>query len=220
MKIVLLHAFPLDETMWTPQAEALAGYELAAPNLYDLPGNTVEAWAENLLDHLGGELVPVGASLGGYVALAMARRAPERIRALVLIGSRSGPDTPERRLVREQVLQTLREEGAEAFAAASPFDAPPGLSTEGLIRATEALRDRPDASDVVSSFGGPLLVVVGSNDELLSVDEAREIAASAPHGRLEVLEGAGHIVSQDEPKRFNAILRRFLDEVAAEATSG
>jgi len=45
---------------------------------------------------------------------------------------------------------------------------------------------------------------------VLPVDEARQIAESAPEGRFEVVEGAGHVVSVDAPERFNEILRQFL----------
>ena len=78
MRIVLLHAFPLDERMWAPQLEALEGEDVYAPSLYDLGGNSVDGWAEHVLERVEGELVVVGASLGGYVALAMARTSPDR----------------------------------------------------------------------------------------------------------------------------------------------
>jgi pimeloyl-ACP methyl ester carboxylesterase len=58
-----------------------------------------------------------------------------------------------------------------------------------------------------------LTVVVGDQDEILPVDEARQIAASAPDGRFEVVEGAGHVVSVDAPDRFNEILRELLSRV-------
>lgn len=214
MKLVLLHAFPLDETMWEPQRTALERFDVVAPNLYELPGNTIDGWAEALLDRIDGELVPIGASMGGYVALAMARRAPERLRALVLVGARSGADSPERRETRNEMIDLLRTGGVDAFAQVAPFPMPPGLAADGLIRALEALRDRRDASDVVASFPAPLLLVVGTNDELLSADEAREIASTALAGRLEVIGGAGHIASQDQPKRFNELLLSFLDALA------
>jgi pimeloyl-ACP methyl ester carboxylesterase len=191
VKVVLLHAFPLDETMWEPQREALDGHDVVSPNLYALGGNSIDGWAESLLEQVEGPFAAVGASMGGYVALAMARRAPGRMRGLLLAGSRAGPDTPERRRVREEQLREL--------------------SDDGLYRATEALRDRPDASDVVRSFPGPFMLVVGAEDELLPEPEARAIVASAPQGRLEVVEDAGHIVSQDQPHRFNELLREFLE---------
>jgi pimeloyl-ACP methyl ester carboxylesterase len=191
VKVVLLHAFPFDETMWEPQREVLDGHEVVAPNLYALGGNSIDGWAEALLEQVEGPFAAVGASMGGYVALAMARRAPERVRGLLLLGSRAGPDTPERRQAREELLRELRD--------------------DGLYRATEALRDRSDASDVVRSFPGPFLLVVGAEDDLLPESEAQAIVASARQGRLEVVEDAGHIVSQDQPRRFNELLREFLE---------
>lgn len=190
MKVILLHAYPYDETMWEPQRPALEGQDVVAPNLYALGGNSVDGWARTLLEQVHGRLAVVGASMGGYVALAMARHAPDRVAGLLLVGSRAGPDTPERRRYREQALRELEE--------------------EHLIRATEALRDRSDASDVVASFRGPFILVAGATDDLLPVEEARSIVASAPQGRLEMVEGAGHIVSLDRPDRFNEILGEFL----------
>ena len=209
MKVVLLHAFPLDASMWEPQREALAGYDVVAPTLYGR-GPWLGAWAESLLAELDGELVLVGASMGGYCALAMARAAPERVRGLLLAGARAGADSPERREIRNRTIGMLREEGVEAWRAATPSDGADGRSADDFVAALEALRDRPDATDVVASLSGPLLVVVGEHDELLSVDEARAIAEAAPQGRLEVVDGAGHIVSVDQPERFNALLREFL----------
>jgi pimeloyl-ACP methyl ester carboxylesterase len=195
VKVLLLHAFPLDETMWEPQRPALEGHDVVAPNLYALGGNSIDGWAETLLGQVDGPFAAVGASMGGYVALALARRAPERVLGLMLVGSRAGPDTPERRRVRGELLREL--------------------SDEGLYRATEALRDRLDASDVVRSYPGPFLLVRGAEDELLSEPEAREVAAMAPQGRLEVVEGADHIVSQDNTRRFNELLREFLEWTSA-----
>src|SRR5207253_1080311 len=107
MKVVLIHAFPLDERMWEPQQAVLEGHEVAAPNLYALGGNSVDGWAKRILDEVEGDLVVVGASLGGYVGLATARQEPERVRALLLAGSRASADPPERRAVREDMIQVV-----------------------------------------------------------------------------------------------------------------
>ena len=211
MKVFLLHAFPLDERMWAPQREALAGHEVVTPNLYDLGGNSVDAWAERLLAETDGDVVAAGASMGGYVALAMARAAPERVRGLLLAGARAGADTAERRAARDEGIRVLREQGIEAWAPTAPAPPPPERSVDELVRATEALRDRSDASDVVASFGGPLAVVVGDRDDFLPVDEAREIAESAPDGRLYVLEDTGHFSSIERRNRFNEILSELLE---------
>jgi pimeloyl-ACP methyl ester carboxylesterase len=213
VKVVLLHAFPLDERMWEAQREALADYDVAALNLYDLGGNSVDGWGERILEQLEGELAVVGASVGGYVGLAMARRAPERVRGLLLAGSRAGADTPERRTARDEGIRTLREDGIEAWAPNAPAPPPPERTVDELVRTLEALRDRPDATDVARAFEGPLWIAVGDKDPFLPLEEAREIVASARNGRLEIFEGAGHFTNMEQPERFNRLLLEFLREL-------
>ena len=211
MKLVLIHAFPLDERMWEPQREALGGHDVVAPNLYDLGGNSVDGWADRILDDVKGDLAVVGASVGGYVGLAMARSQPEWIRGLLLAGARAGADSPERRAARNEGIRKLREEGVEAWASNAPAPPPPERTVDELVRTLEALRDRRDATDVVRGFPGPLWIAVGDADPFLPVDEAREIAASAPNGRLELFEGTGHFTNVEQPERFNELLREFVD---------
>jgi len=210
VKIVLLHAFPLDERMWDPQLAELADDDVYVPNFYDLGGNSVDGWAEHVLERAEGDLVVVGASLGGYVALAMARAAPQRVKTLLLAGARATADPPDRRAAREQMIRVVQAEGITGWNREFAPPGPEDRTTDELVRGIQALRDRRDATDVVAGFAGPITVVVGDQDEILPVDEARQIAESAPDGELEIVEGAGHVVSADAPGRFNEILRELL----------
>lgn len=206
MKVVLLHAWPLDERMWEPQLPALraAGFEPVTPRLYGL-GASIDGWASQILSEVDGPFVAVGASMGGYTALALARRAPERVVGIALVGSRADADSSERRASRDAQIAALRAGGV-----------PPELDTdvpaEELAVAQEAIRDRSDATGVLRAFGGPVLVCVGDADEIVSVEEARAIADSALQGSLVVFPGAGHILSLDRPERFEAVLLEFLSQ--------
>lgn len=196
MKVLLLHAYPFDPSMWDAQRPVLKEHDVVAPSIYGR-GTTMDAWAESLLAELDGPFdVCVGASMGGGCALALERRRRGFLRALVLAGAHAGPDPPERRPQRESQLAELRKQGDEE-----------------KIAVVEALRDRPDDRAVVASFRGPLLVVVGDADEMISVSAAHALAESAPNGRVEVVAGAGHVVSLDRPEEFNSILRAFLGHV-------
>jgi len=207
--VLLLHAFPLDERMWASQLATLAaaGLAVVAPRLYGR-GPSIDGWARQLLDEVDGDVVAVGASMGGYTALALARLAPERIRGLVLASSRAEGDTGERVAFRERVLEALARRESLPGAAA-------GVSADELADATRALRDRPDSTDVVRSFAGPLLVCAGDGDDLFSPEEGRRLAALAPAGRFVLFEGAGHLVSVEQPQRFGEVL---LEEAARWAT--
>jgi pimeloyl-ACP methyl ester carboxylesterase len=228
MKVVLLHALPLDERMWEAQRDALAGHDVVAPNLYSLAGQSLDAWAIELLRELRGPVVLVGASMGGYAALALARLAPERVRALLLAGSRADADPPERLADRMDTIARIQRGGAEALwekmrpllTAGAPDDVSRRIhaialeqSAEGLVRAVTAIRDRADSTDVVASLEAPFLVVVGDRDALIAPEEARALAATAPNGRAVVLEGSGHLPSLQQRDRFDAELARLLDEL-------
>jgi pimeloyl-ACP methyl ester carboxylesterase len=224
LRVVLLHALPLDGRMWEPQHEALSGFEIVTPRLYDL-GSTLEQWADGLLAQLEGRLAVVGSSMGGYCALALARRAPDRIAGVALVCSRADADPPERRPVREEWIRLAREEGAaglwkalrESVFASVDSDVADRLEPialaqepEGLVRAVTAIRDRPDARDVVAGLAAPFLVVVGEHDPLLPVADAEEMAASAPDGRAAAVAGTGHLPSFERPAEFNPVLLDFL----------
>ena len=202
MTVVLLHAFPLDERMWEPQLQTLVGYDAVAPHLYGR-GPSVHEWAKAILGEVEGALTLVGASMGGYVALAMARRAPERVRGVLVAGSRAGPDSAERRAYRDELIAELRERGV-------PDELETTATADDLAAATEALRDRPDASGTIRSLQVPFVLAVGDGDELLPVEEARAIVELARDGRLEVFPNVGHLPSVEEPELFNAVLLAFL----------
>jgi 3-oxoadipate enol-lactonase len=230
VKILLLHALPLDERMWEPQLEALEGQEVEAPNLYALPGSSMEAWAMALLRSVPGEFAVVGASMGGYLALALARLAPERVLGLVLAGSRADADSPERKEGRQAAIARIQAEGAEGMwqqmqpvvagdvvtgdlrerMRAIALEQPP----EGLVSAVRAIRDRPDSTDVVAGLAVPFLVIVGDLDPIAPVEYARELAAAAPQGRAVVVEETGHLPSLEQPERFNGELLELVDGLA------
>ena len=206
MKVLLLHGWPVSERVWVSQVSALrgAGFEPIAPHLYGR-GASIDDWAAQLLREIDGPLVTVGASMGGYCALAMARRAPERIPGMVLVGSRADADSFERRRFRQQMITDLR-------AGDRPDRAEDDSNLEHLAVAQEAMRDRLDLSGVAAAFGGPLVVCVGEHDELVTVAEAQQLAESALDGRLEVFPGAGHFVALDQPERFNEVLLEFVSQ--------
>jgi pimeloyl-ACP methyl ester carboxylesterase len=228
MKVVLLHAFPLDERMWEPQLEALRDYEVATPRLYGR-GASLDDWAASLLDEEDGELVLLGASLGGYAALAMTTRAPERIQALALVGARAEADSPERRAGRAETIELIEQGGAEGLwenqrpklvseDASEPVvervrELVLDRETDELTEAVRALRDRADNSETFASFEGPSLVAVGEGDLFFPPEEAESLSARARHGRFRVFAGARHLPNLEQSDEFNAALANFLADV-------
>ena len=225
MRVVLLHAYPLDERMWEPQLEALHAYDVAAPRLYGR-GSTIDDLASSVLAEQDGELALVGASMGGYTALAMARQEPARVRALALVGARVDADSPERRAGRATTKALIEDGGAEALwenqrprllledapedAVAAAREQALARSTGELVDALAAIRDREDRTDTLGAFGGPVLVAVGEGDLFYPPGEAQAQAQLAPRGRFRAFAGARHVPNLEQPDEFNAALTRFL----------
>jgi pimeloyl-ACP methyl ester carboxylesterase len=215
VKILLLHAFPLDKQMWEPQRAALAGHEVVAPRLYGR-GRTMDEWADSIAGETKGDFVVVGASMGGYCALALARRVPERVRGLLLVGSRPDADNEERRAGRGDTIALIRNEGLDGlwrmmlpklFHDESVADEQLVYrDTDALITALEAVRDREDSTDVVRSFPGPVQFIVGEFDPYVSAGELGEF-------KVRELPGVGHLVNLERPDEFNEILREFVGRV-------
>ena len=201
--------------MWEPQRAALSEHTVIAPRLYGR-GQTMAAWADSIADETEGELVVVGASMGGYCALALARRAPERVRAMLLAGSRPDADSDERRAGRTDTIDLIRSEGADGlwelmvpklFADGSSADQEllfrdPG----GLVGAVEAIRDREDSTTTARSFDGLLQWVVGDSDPFVSASELADYD-------VREVKGVGHLPSLERPDEFNEIMRDFLARV-------
>jgi len=223
VNVLLLHAFPLNERMWEPQLAALRGHDVHAPRLYS-PGNSTDAWAETILDRMDGPFLACGASMGGYCALALARLAPERVAGLVLAGARIDSDPPDRREGRAATIELIRLGGTEAVwedmrpKLFSP-DADAELleraqeialeqSPDALVSGVEAIRDRPDSTDIVAKLDVPVVHAVGEHDPFVSPGEA-----AAYPGRLEAFENTGHLVSMQRPERFNRLLLDVLGKL-------
>jgi 3-oxoadipate enol-lactonase len=173
--------------------------------------------------------VVVGLSMGGYVAFRLYSLAAERVAGLVLADTRAVADDEAARAKRtdqaarsrregvgwleEDLLpllvgQTTRDERPEVVAAVRGIMAQ--ADPEGVARALEAMRDRPDSTPNLGEVRVPVLVLVGEEDTLTPVEEARRIAAGVPDVRLSVIRGAGHLANLEAPARFNEDLLRFL----------
>jgi 3-oxoadipate enol-lactonase len=236
--VILLHGYPLDGAMWSGVARSLAvGLRVLKP---DLPGHgdnaapapdSIDAhadFAEAILAQLPGPAGVAGFSMGGYVALALMKRKPEKVRALALVDSRAGADDGAGRAKRDEAIATVQSAGVEPIAQAM---LPKLLSPESLKKADlveraarmmkrqkpetvaadlAALRDRPDSTPVLPLIGVPTLVVVGELDALTPPAESQAMAAAIPGARLVTIPGAGHLAPMERPRAVAAALGDFF----------
>ena len=235
--LLLLHAFPLDASMWEPQTSALgADVHVVAPNFPGFGGTsepldvlTMDAAADAAAASLTAAGVDralvCGLSMGGYAALAFWRRHRDRVAGLVLANTRAGADDDAGRERRRALAERLRTEGS-AFLAESP---PPLLSANApaelwdrvkaiiaaqpaaaIASASLGMAERPDSTGDLAGIDVPALVVTSSGDTLIPPEATTPMADQIPGARLEILEGAGHLSNLELPTEFSRLLREEL----------
>ncbi|MFI6096866.1 alpha/beta fold hydrolase [Lentzea sp. NPDC051213] len=224
--LVLLHAFPLDARMWdvpgaiTPD---LRGH--GEPDLDVLALQVVEELDARGLD----SVLLGGCSMGGYVAMAVLRRAPERVKGLVFADTKHTADAPEAAENRHAMAERVEREGVGWIPDAMlPNLLGPNASDEAknLVR-TMILAQRPedvawwqramaarlDSTDVLEKAYVPSLVLVGDQDKITPPDVAAKLAVTLRHSTSERVEGAGHLMPVEQPEEFRARLERWRTQV-------
>lgn len=224
-QLILLPGLAGDETMWQGQLSALAPF---SPHVTDvhMRHDTIEAMAAALLAAHAGEVVLCGASMGGIVAMEVARQAPGRVRGLALLGTNAAPETEAMRLLREGAID-LFEQGRvrEVIEPNVAFAFHPGnaqrlagvyldfvlrAGAAQLVRQNRAIIARPDARLHLPRVACPVLVMCGEADQLTPPAQSREIAALVPHARLVMVPACGHMLTMEQPEVVNEELVAWL----------
>lgn len=235
--LLLLHAFPLDASMWEPQVAALRGdVAVVAPNFPGFGGAPLSGpvlsmdqaaeEAEAAVADAGIDRVVVcGLSMGGYVAFAFWRRHPERVAGLVLANTKSGADDEAGKERRRALAQRLRTEGNAFLVDAPPpllsSDAPAELwervkrviaeqPAEAIAAASLGMAERPDSTGDLADIDVPTLVITSTGDTLIPPEATSPMADQIPGAHLEVIDGAGHLSNLEAPDVFTGLLRDHL----------
>lgn len=233
--LVLIHGFPFDHTSWNEVAPSLENrFDLILPDLRGFGHSTtvessytVSDMAEDLaslLDHLEVKRTfMAGHSMGGYVALAFAKKYPQRVSGLGLISSQAAADAPEGRERRYKTAADVNEIGVtvvvEAMTPKLSADARVQAYVRGVIEkqskpavigALKAMADREDLMSTLSSFAFPITLIHGDSDQLIPIERAKEIVSVKPSARLFELKGAGHMPMMEFPRQVSDGLMHFM----------
>lgn len=239
--LLLIHAFPLDNTMWKPQMDEFGSrMRVFAPNLPGFGGVDpigpvmgMDASADMvaaLVREQGAEQVVVcGLSMGGYVALQLWKRHPALISGLIFANTKASADDEAARDRRKQLADRLLTEG-NGFLAENP---PPLFSEEApgellalvkniiaaqpagsIAAASLGMAARPDFTSELADITVPTLVITADKDTLIPPDATKPMAAGIPNARYEVIQHAGHLSNLQAATQFNALIKEHLDRVA------
>lgn len=237
--LLFLHGLGSSADDWERQLPAVAeDYRVI---LVDLPGHgrsalpvgrlTVQGMArevDGLLAHLGeGGVHVVGLSLGACVALALAHRAPTRVRSLTLVNAfarlrPAGTRGALRMALRAVLLGTAPMTTVASLVARTVFPRPEqaALRQAAVVSlARTSRRAYAAAAAAVAGFDArasltdvrcPTMVVAGIDDGTVAIEAKDALARGIAGARLVLVPDSGHVTNVDQPVVFNAVLREFL----------
>ncbi len=239
--VLFIHAFTLDASQWDHQVAALSGdMRCVRVDLWGCGASppppegepTLDAFAAAVLAALDSRNIErvavVGLSMGGYLAFALWRLAPQRISALVLCNTRATADAAGSRderlamaeqVEREQSVESIVEPmvarllSPDAQSEAHIVDPVRGrirrCTPAGIAFAQRAMAARPDSTSLLASITVPALVIAGAKDAIIPTQEVLAIADGIPGARYAELD-CGHVSNLELPRAVNDQLAGFL----------
>lgn len=228
LPLVLVPGLLCSARLYAPQVEALwpHGQVAIADHRRD---SDMAAIAARILAAAPPRFALAGLSMGGYIAFAMMRLAPQRIVKLALLDTSARPDMPEQKAGREKFIQ-MAEDGKlmDVVETLTPRflhlkhlgdDRLKGIiramaqdtGADAFVRQTKAIMLRPDSRPLLSAIKCPTLVLVGEGDELTPPELAKEIAGGIAGSRLTVVPDCGHLSTIEKPDAVNKALAEWLE---------
>ena len=236
LPIVLMTGQLLTDAVWMPLLEAWADREvIVADNQND---DTIEGFAQSLLENAPPLFVLIGHAMGGFVAFEVMRRAPERVAKLALISTLATADGPAQtarrqgyidlvengrfeQVVEERIPILFAEDArsdARLLGAARRMAADTGADT--FLAQQRAIMGRIDSRSRLGDIAVPTLLLWGEQDGITSRADHEKIAQAIAGARLEVIAGAGHLPTLEAPEVTVSLLTDFLDTCGACPVTG
>lgn len=238
LPVVCIHGYPLDHSIWNPLIPFLEKkMQLILPDLRGygkspVPAGpyTMQGMAEDILgliDELGfSQVLLVGQSMGGYVALQFARSYPSRLLGLVLVASHPYPDDPEKKKGRYDTIRKVQEEGVEKALVEFPAKLSPvseiqdytrkiinATSVDGVIGSLQAMAERSDCSDILSLAEYPTMVVLGKEDVFIPQQQREQMQTQFPKIGFFILENAAHMLMMERSQAVSQVIFEVANQI-------
>lgn len=227
LPILLVPGLNCSPRLYAAQLPALwaQGPVTVASHIHD---ETMEAIAARILADAPPRFALAGLSMGGYIAFAILRAAPERVDRLALLDTGPRADTPQQSENRKRQIEIAR---------AGRFAEIPGLQwpmlvhknrqhdaalkeivermaeetgAQAFVRQQRAIMTRPDSRPGLTDIRCPTLILVGDGDQLTPPELSEEMNALIPGSRLVMVPDCGHLSALERPEAVNKALVSWM----------
>jgi len=197
---------------------------------------SMEFFADCILAILQNESISstimIGHSMGGYITLAFAEKYPHLLKAFGLFHSSSYPDSEEKKEARRKSIAFIQQHGAAKFIEQST----PNLFSENfkekhpeivqeqvtqytnllapaLVQYYEAMMERPDRTEILKTFKGPILFIMGKHDTAIPLEHSLQQCHLPDLSYTLILEDSGHMGMLEEAEKSSRFIENYLTEI-------
>ena len=237
LPVVCIHGFPLDHLIWKPLVPYLeTKTQLILP---DLRGHgkspapagpyTMQEMAEDVLELINilgfSQVLLIGQSMGGYIALQFARLYPERLLGVVLAASHPYPDDPEKKEARFDTIRRIQQEGVVKTLIEFPLrlsliseiqeytrEIINGTSAAGAVGSLQAMAERSDCSDILFNGKYATGIILGQKDFFISHSQIQQMQTQFPKVKFSILENAGHMFMMEKPQIVSQLIVEITNQ--------
>lgn len=224
--LILIPGFGSNEKGWQHQIAYLA--EIAPVSVILMDKQTSrEEMVDHLLSNAPAQFYLAGQSMGGWVAQAVAAKAPERVSKLMLVNTWCRPN-PQLNKIQEQVIEMIKNgQLEEVLKIHIPLIVHPDRLKDNeliegvknmirsfppavLIQQTRAMLDDYSSLHLLPKISAPTLVIHGRQDALFSIEEQKALCSHIQNSSLAIIEDSGHAASIERAQAVTALMRYFL----------
>ena len=229
--VVLIPGLICNELAWADVANLLSDMGLDVVIADVSKSNTITDMAQSVLDSVSGDLILLGHSMGGRVALEMVRLAPEKIKGLGLIATGAHPLAEGETEKREAVIELANEQGmhvlvekwlppmvAKGFPEEEPvryqnlFDSCVSAGEEQHERQIRALVNRPNALPLLAEIDTPTILIAGEEDAWSTPQQHADMQSKMVKAQTKlVVLKTGHFVQYEAPELFAQTIESWIN---------
>ena len=244
LPVVLLHGFLEDSRLWDEwlpllPARRFVRIDLPGCGSSELTDDlTIESMAEavaTVVEHLKlQKFILIAHSMGGYVALAFAEKWSEKLAGLCMFHSHPFADTEEKKAGRLKAIEFIHTNGHVIYVRQTIpqlfiYDFSKGYQSEvnglihnavqfkpeAIIAAINAMRQRPDRSEVLRNIGCPVLMLIGQHDTAVPLELSMAMSHLPSQGVIHVFPTVGHMGMFSASRETAKAFREFLSELVS-----
>ncbi|MBC7848547.1 MAG: alpha/beta hydrolase [Chitinophagaceae bacterium] len=242
--VFLIHGFGEDSQIWDDVYPALTpSSKIFIPDLPGSGLSTavkdmsMEGLADAMRSILEAEKIAtavlIGHSMGGYITLAFAEKYPEMLTAFGLFHSSAFADSEEKKTARNKSIEFIKENGAAKFIEQSTpklfsddfkknnpekvaelIALYTNFSPDSLVSYYEAMMKRPDRTEILKTFKGPILFIMGQHDSAIPLKDSLQQCHLPKFSFTHLLDQSGHMGMIEETDLSNQFIQKFLKEAA------